>query len=165
MCVLRSSWHTVEVDWLLDLYFSDSQIFMCLHKHFCFWVCVRTHSCVLSELGIWVFETIYSWVARHFECISLQLGSHSRLGTDNTTKVFFFFLDLISLHVGHVYLACGTMLSRNNSPLIVHWQGLLVRVLKECLHPLVELFSSVQTNYFNKTGVSLSDRFMSNWDV
>lgn len=53
-------------------------------------VCVRAHSRVLSELGIWVFATIYSRDARHFEYISLQLGSHSGLGRQRDVFLFFF---------------------------------------------------------------------------
>lgn len=52
-------------------------------------VCVFT--CV-SELEIWVFETIYSGDARHFEYISLQLGSHSGRSPDDTTVLYFFFV-------------------------------------------------------------------------
>lgn len=106
MCVHND----IEAD-LLDL--SDSQIFMCLHKHFCFCVCARTRSRVSSELGIWVFETIYSRDARHFEYISLQLGSHSGLGTDDATVlylfIYLFFLDFD-------FFTCGSRVpsTRNN---------------------------------------------------
>lgn len=70
------------------LFFRFSNVYMLPQAFLLLRVCSR----VLGELEIWVFETIYSRDARHFEYISLQLGSHSGRSLDDGI-VLYFFLD------------------------------------------------------------------------